>query len=309
MYLQTPIKAPFNKAVGAMVIINGSCYCTRIAKFSENTNVCEFFDVNTILALGAYTDTYKKIMPMMCSVEHNISDMWKVYLSYSSLGSENEDIVEELRKPLIYASSVVKSITEYIHLGLTSKNHEVIDAYLLAKGITDRCNSILTKCGRCVNFLTELDGFFILANHRHAINALVNSIQNAILYSPRDCVPTITLSKTSEDGKNFIVFQIINENIYFVNTEFGEKLDINFDFQRLGLGIPLIKRFAEDAGGSFYLREENGKVAVGVKIPEYQAPAGSPLVLEGSGYVYYSTGIPDIVEIKMLEAVYFFGNN
>lgn len=292
-----------------MVIINGSCYCARIARFTDNLNTCELFDVKTMFSMSRNTDTYQKLLPLLCSVEHNISDMWKTYLSTESLGSENASVAEGFRKPLIYTSSVIKSISEYINLGFSSTNHEVIDAYLLAKGITDRCNSILTKCGRCVNFLTEIDGFFILANHRHAINALVNSIQNAILYSPYDCVPTITLSKTSEDGKNFIVFQIINDSIYFVNKDIGDRLDLNFDFQRLGLGIPIIKRFAEDAGGSFYHREENGKVAVGVKIPEYQAPAGSPLVLEGSGYVYYSTGIPDIVEIKMLEVVYFFGNN
>ena len=313
-YMQNPIEIKDVGVQKTQVIINGVCYCARIFHLIKDINVCEFLTIAEIISLSENTDFYQRIFPWINSIEHSIACLWKSSTALKNNFKEADEAyieknIENLQRILVDLDSVVKNSSEYLNMKFSPVGRDVLDIFGLTEGIINRCNTFLAACGRCVKFLTANEGFFILANDRHAINAMVNAIQNSLLYSPHDSVPIASLTRAVKDGKSYIVFQIVNDNIYFANENFGEELSINFGFQHLGFGIPIIKRFAENCGGEFYMEDMNGKMAVGVRIPEYIAPSGEPVKFESGGYVFYNTGIPDIVELKMLEVVNFFNIN
>ena len=95
-----------------------------------------------------------------------------------------------------------------------------------------------------------------------------------------------------------IVFQTVND-IVLLQNKYTPK-------HGLGLGIPIIERFAEEANGTSYIGKKGNKFYAGVKLPEY-LPDSPSFTTFNTVYRFYDTGIPDIVEIKMREVIDFFG--
>ena len=118
----------------------------------------------------------------------------------------------------------------------------------------------------------------------------------------------VTLSRSVFTDAPYAVLQVTNK--CSARSEEGESTpDLNFACQRIGCGIPIIKRFAEESGGSFNMEEKSGTMTVTIKLPIIVNENNSELLLEQSEYAYYDTGIPDIVDLKMFEVVDFFGDN
>lgn len=299
---------PLNKVHITMAMIKGCFYSVRIAPFEEGLYICEFFDQNTILSLAENTNIYDKILPIINGVEYNTAALWRgLNVLRSKLETERSGddplCALELEKYLTGLSSVTKNVSEYVNmLFYTPKRHLVVDLASMMTGIIGRCNTILAASGRYVDFVCDPEAIYINAEARHVICAVVNAVQNALMYSPRDCVPYVTLSKPSVNDRN-VVLRILNDNAMYVDQKSGEEPGLNFDHQRLGYGIPIIKRFAELAGGSVSFDEENGKFRTLITLPLVDDPnaANGIGVLKSSRYVYYKTEIPDIVDLKMLE--------
>lgn len=311
-FVRKDFELPVNEVAQTSLVINGVFYCARIAPLDGELFICMLYDNSAVMSMAENTEFYQKIMPIVNSLEYNLTRLWKMSHSLQEElhGAKQYELLSQnvdFEKIIIGLSSVTKNVFAYINMMFSEESSERIDIYNLVDGIIKRCNSILASCGRCVDFVSEQDGTFIYANQTHAINALTNSIQNALLHSPADCVPVAALCRVNENGRDYVVFKITNDSVYFVNKRVGESLERNFDFQRLGYGVPIIKRFAEDSGGSFFMNESRGKVCVGVKIPVLEVDDDITLRLESGGYSYYDTGVPDIVKVKMLEVVDFFG--
>lgn len=194
---------------------------------------------------------------------------------------------------------MVKNGYEY-SLMLTHGDPTVINAVALANGLVNRCNAILAKCARRVWFVAKAQRLLVAADSRHAVTALTNLIQNALLYSPRECVPVMTIDSCIENGRSCVLVQITNDSCLFI----GEDELPEIKFHRAGTGIPIIKRFAENADGRFFFNVSGHTVTVGIVLPEIKQT--DDLNIEEGGYSYYDTGIPDIVEVKMREVIGFF---
>ena len=310
---QKAVSLPLDKVHVTMAMIKGCFYSVRIVPLDGELYFCEFFDQSTVFSLAENTDIYDKILPIINGVEYNTSALWRGYnILRSKLESEaNEDSMRcalGFETYLTSLNAVMKNVSEYINmLFYTPRPNVVVDINSVLKGLVERCNTILAVSGRYIDYVSEPDEVYINAELRHVICAAVNALQNALMYSPRDCIIYATLYKPP-GNKDRIALKILNDNLMFVDKKAGEEPGVNFDHQRLGYGIPIIRRFTELAGGSFAMKEENGKVATTITLPTVKDPVAEigVGVVRSSQYVYYKTDIPDIVELKMLEVNVLF---
>lgn len=307
----TPLPNPIVKTVKTMVTIEGSVYCAKVSPFWGEFYFCEFLNVNDLVTLAEYTDIYTHLKPMMGSLDRNSSSIW---MKSTSLGNylrgkadfEGVQKVLEFETNMNSVSSDICSIVEYINVLYGEKNCTAIETYRLVKNTVERCNKILKECGRAIDFIADIDDYYIFSCQRHAIISLVNVIQNALLYSPYNTVPILTLTSVLENDTRYVVLRAMNDSVYFVDDKSGEKIERNFAFQRVGLGIPTIKHFVEESNGIFSMEEKNGKVLVEIKIPQY-IPTEPILYFESPGISHYKPGVPDAIDMKMNDIVYFFG--
>ena len=311
---QKIIVLPLDKIHVTMAVIKGKFYSVRIVPLDEELYFCEFLDKDAILSLAENTDVYQKILPIINGVEYNTAALWRGYhVLRSRLESDQYEggwrCALEFEKHLTSMNSVIKNVSEYVNMMFyTQSSNSVVDIASVMTGIVERCNTILTVSGRYIDLVCEPEEIYINAEVRHTVCAVVNALQNALMYSPRDCIPNVSLYKPPNNN-DCVILQIMNDNLMYIDHDSDEELGKNFDHQRLGYGIPIIKRFAELAGGSFELGEKDGKVCTLITLPWVKDPAAEKGigVLKSSQYVYYKTDIPDIVDLKMLEVNELFG--
>lgn len=303
-----------------MALINGCSYSVRITPIDDELYVCDFFDLSAIIQLAENTDIYSRLFPLVDVIEFNTSELWR---SLSALKSKFfEDgygesggfrITADMEKLVVALSSCSKNIAEYMNLlKNTTMRDDPINLVSITKAIVKRCNTLLSKIGRCVDFVSDERELFINAHCRHIVSALVNAIQNALVYSTRDCVPCLTISRgsrrdDSESGE--AVITLVNNSSLYIDRDSGKEPSINLSGQRVGYGIPIIKRFAELSGGTFELSEANGQFTATIELPLVGEETLKRMQQQfsSSEFIFYDTGIPDIVDLKMLEVVGLFG--
>lgn len=291
--------------------VNGRQYCSRVSLHGD-LYLCELFSSEDWFELADKTGIYEKLLPFINNFEHNIAVMCN---SISNLNRklESEERYDDMKqladiqRSAMYLDAAGKNIFEYANMFFPKNSAKKIDTYALVDGIINRCNIILEGCCRRIDFLAEKDDYFIRANQRHCITVLINALQNALLYSPIDSCPIVTLSKSVYNDAPCAVLRVSNKCVVR-SDESGKEPDLNFSCQRIGCGIPIIKRFTEESGGEFTMEEKNGIMTVTLKLPIIVSEKSGEIVLEESEYAYYDTGIPDIVELKMFEVLSFFGS-
>lgn len=254
------------------MVLRGKSYCARISPFIEDLFICELFTSSTILKMSERTDIYAEIMPMLVSVDSNATIAWKKLGEMESMFHEDKqaDYIEgivKLERPIIGIGKTIKNFTEYTNMCLNNSKNDVIEVREFILDLQKRLNTDLAPSGRYIDVLDTLDMLRIYACKRHVIIAMMNAIQNAMYYSPKDSVPIITFYREREEntGRRMIVIQIVNDTI----THIDESSEYELGCIRAGLGIPIIKRFAEDAGGEVTIENINGKYRLCVKLPEY----------------------------------------
>ena len=301
---QKTVVLPIDEVQITMAVIKGCFYSARLVPLDEDLCLCEFFDQSTILSLAENTNIYDKILPIVNDVEFNTAALWRGYSVLRSRleAEENTDGIRcalDFEKYLTSLNSVTKNMSEYVNMMFyTPRANSVVELASLMKGVVERCNTILAASDRYIDLVCDPEEIYINAEARHVICAVVNAFQNALMYSPRDCVPKVTLFKPQGNEK-CVQLKILNDNLMYVDQKHGEEPGKNFDHQRLGYGIPIIKRFTELVGGSFEFGEMDGRAQAVITIPIVNEPTIG--VFKSSQFVYYKTDIPDILELKMLE--------
>lgn len=297
-----------------MASINGCFYSVRITPIEEELYVCDFFDLSAIISLAGNTDIYNRIFPIVDAVEYNTAALWRGLSTLKSKLRDNEcgclECAADMEKRLVSLSSCSKNISEYMNmLNFTPRGVSAINLVPLAADIVKRCNTVLSDMGRTVDYICDEQELYINAQARHVLSALVNAIQNALVYSTRDCVPVLTLSKQNNTETGEAVIVLVNNSSLYIERESGEEPSVNLSGQRLGYGIPIIKRFAELSGGTFELHEANGQFTAVIELPlvDEQTLKNKTPMLSSGGYVYYQTDIPDIIGLKMREVIDLFG--
>ncbi len=313
-HLLTMIKRPVLKSAKAKVIIDENIYCARVTLFGGEFYICEFLDYNEMLSIARFTDTYNVTCSKVGALGSRMSSLWKGYFALTDYLHKNGDFdtaekVLEFNKVINSLSSSVSNLSRYIDVAFSDENETVIEVYREIKGLILYCNTILEGCGKAIEFIADVDNYYIYSNRQHMITALINALQNALLYSPNKFIPIITLSSVLEGTERYVVFRVVNDSIFFQNEKNGVLNEKNFVFQHAGLGIPIIKSFAEKAGGIFSMAEQDGRVIVELKIPQYIPVNDDELVFESPGYTYYKTDVPDFIDTMMNDVVNFFGKN
>ena len=306
-YMQKDIEIPVTGTVNVMIMLNGVSYCGRFEQLEEELIKCELFDSDNLQVMAEQTDFFGRGEKFLLSAMNGVSRLRNLTSAFKDAVDNNADVsgfVGEYSRVLWCLSSVMGNAYEYNAMLGNAPDLQPVNAVLMIKGIVERCNTILSKCGRCIDFIYDLDKEYINADKRYAFNALVNIIHNALVYSPRDCVPVVSLTSVNKDGREYVFLKATNETALY-NDNFGD--GFNSGFFRLGFGMKIIKLFAEQAGGEYIENFTENRANIGVLIPALGISADGEFTLE-NGYVErYDTGIPDLLDVKMQEIVDFFG--
>ncbi len=307
---------PMHSVTLLRVLIRDEFYCARITPLKNEFGdpwqyICEFIGGDEAVRIAADTDLLAKVMPVFNALEYNLAGLWKSTNALKQLHPADEETeqIAAAQRAISNIGSVTKNAYEYTNMVFGERDAVTLDAAALSATLIKRCNAALAKCGRRVEFLCDEGGLFINADCKHAIAALVNAVQNALLYSPRESVPMLAVYRINSGRRSFVEFKFTNDNIMFTEKDFSEDVNVNFSYQRIGWGIPIIRRFAEESGGRFYMEDDGGRMCVKLTLPSPISELSADVALEQYSYVYYDTGIPDIVETKMREVAEFFGEN
>lgn len=316
-YVKEPLIYPFREYTEVRIFLGDEFYCARLTPLKNSYSdtwlyMAEIVSSDKVLDIAAKTDAASKIFPLCNSLEYNMASIWKnaIALERALLSEGDYEKLEQvfaLEKSLAGIGSVTKNVFEYADMLFSKRDDVRIDAGTLLGKIVERCNGALAKCGRHLEYVCEPALPEICADSRHAVTAFINAIQNALLYSPQDSVPIVAVYGIKDGTRSGVQVRFTNENIMFTKKDFKNEVDVNFNYQRRGYGIPIIKRFAEMSAGSFDMSDENGRVVVTLTFPAAASVSGAEVRLEAPAFSFYDTGIPDITELKMREVVDFFG--
>ena len=295
LLVKEPVEIPLKKEKDVILIFGDITYCARFIPIDKKYSFCQLLSVSEILTLASYTDMYYVIEERFAVLEECYRNIEESVRKLSSLLPQKNkmkysqiiDIVAEITK----MRSLLHSMSDYAYTALSSSvKDRVIDTHEMVRWLVNNSNKVLEKCGKCIEFITDVDAYYIYTNQRYAIIAILNAMQNALLYSSTDNVPIVSLTKTTKNDKNYVVLQIVNDIDDYIETNDHNELD--FACRRCGLGIPVIKKFAQRAGGEFYFEKNNSTARIGIMIPEYIPQDPRP---ESPGAVY------DFIERNIIE--------
>lgn len=307
-YLLENISSPPKTQVNALTMINGAYYSCRITPMWDEWLFCEFFSAQDIMGIAGHSDIHNYFSTALSMVQQNMSMLWKNTLKLENHYHE-KGMAEELEKVFGFKKSItvlrstVLGVAAYMDMFNPKNEPHKVDFYAILKAVIDRCNSRLAGINRCINLVSDNIGAFIYSTDQFVISAVVSMLQNALLYSTKDCVPVVSVHREKNLEKSFVIIRVVNDIALFVNEKAGETIGMNFCSQRLGLGIPTLKRFAEISNGRFSMIKKAGKVCVDIKIPEYIPPRTTTLTFESSGYSFYDCGIPDYIDSMLTDVI------
>ncbi len=291
-------------------------YCLRILPITDELGeswlyICELIDSDSAVEISQRTDISSELISVFETLNFNIAGIWNSAenVTHKLLKQEQYDTLEqvlEIEKRTANISSVFKNYYDLTKMLYIEPNNARIDAAALSRFLIKKCNSALAKCGRNVELLIEPEDLQIYVDMQRIISALVNALQNALLYSPADTVPIMKVYRKTMDIRSFVVFSIVNENIMYTKNDFKDRTDIDFSYQRVGFGIPLIRRFVEQARGSFELDITGKFVTLTITLPAANEEKGPLLAVEDSEMHDFRTSTPDLIDIKMREVADFF---
>lgn len=307
LYMQKDIDIPVVGVVNVMIMLNGVSYCGRFEQYEEYIK-CELFDSDDIQAMAEKTDFFGKGEKFLYSAMQSVSRLRGLTNTFRNAIDNKAEVFPELCseyfKVLSCLSSAVNNAFEYNTMLSKAPEPQPVNVVVMVRGIVERCNTILSKCGRCIDFIYDLDNLYISADKRYAFNALVNLIHNALVYSPRDCVPVVSLTALKKDGKDYVFLKASNETALFDENACD---GFNSGFYRLGFGKKMIKLFAEQSDGEYIENITGDRANIGVLLPLLNVSRTAALTLECDEVERYDTGIPDLLDVKMQEVTDFFG--
>ena len=306
MFVKDFVETPLKREKDVILIFKEVTYCARFTPIDKNYSFCELLDYSSILTLASFTDLYSVMSQRFWLLEECTANIEK-YVQMLSDNLSGKARIKNMHILDLQAESkkldfLLTGIIDYTFMSFSVKNFdEVIDTYALIDFIIKESNSYLEGTGKYIEFVSELDGYFIYTDQRYAIISVLNALQNALLYSPRDDVPVVSLTRSVKDDKKYVVVQVVNDLDEYTMKTSDEEPD--FVHRRCGLGIPLIKKFVQRAGGEFYFKNDGKKAYVGIMIPEFILRETETFTMECSGFSLYDYGGKNIIKLMMEDVV------
>lgn len=303
--LRREVPLPITQAVDELVFINRQFYCAMLTPVQMNGEpyyICEIVDKYRAVGLFSNTDAGADSFGTYKTMEYNISQMWQTLKQLDEKDDIDAELLGELRSSVYKLSACVKNGSQYVESIFSEEHNTLFDMNKLCTHLAERCNAVLAKCGRGIDVLCSSENIFVHLDSRRTIVAMVNAVQNALLYSPADDVPLIVVDTEDECA----VVRVENNNISYSDDEFSDSRDVTMSYQRTGFGIPIMRSFAERAGGSCSLEYAGGRAVLTLKLPLATEEEIACYHLEERFVGVYKTGLPDFLDIRMQEVVHIF---
>lgn len=307
MMINVPVEMPLKKETDRILRLEKESYCARFIPISKNYCFCEILGIYDVLTLASYTNLYPALEQRFSLFEVSYDNLNNIIsnmidglpIKEKLKNLQSIDAFAELSKQKSYISGM--SNFAFMAFSQSGKD-EPIDALDLLKWLVDNSNNALAESEKSLDFVADAGEYYILTNHRYVIIAMLNAIHNALLYSPEKAFPVVSLSKSRVDSERSIMVQVINSVSNNISDGTGK---VDFVSQRCRLGIPIIKKFVQRAGGNFCFIQNNTTNVLQVSIPEY-IPKDPGLVFKSSSPDFYDLGIHDIINEMMMEIVSIF---
>ncbi len=209
--------------------------------------LCELIDSGAAMSIAKHTDAGAQLTAVCASLQYQSS-----VISELSVLINDSELSKPLREASDKISCTLRNVTEYLNMNSSVGERVLCDVGKLLIRLCESCNNALANVGRNVWQPVCETELYIRADARRVAIVLMNAIQNALLYSPVDAAPQIVAYRESVSGD--VVIKTINPSI---------SCDTAPQQGRAGLGIALIRRFAELAGGSvMFRRGENATLMI-----------------------------------------------
>lgn len=312
-----PLIYPLKSACDVSALLHGECLCARVQPIRNEAGdaalyLCSFTDAKQALDIAAKTDAPMRLMPLCSAIEQNFAGLWGTAHELEKRFERERDFsaleeVFSLKAALSHIGSASSNAFEYASMlnGAPSVNR--LDAADFCEMLVKRCNAALAKCGRHVEFAAAPEPAPICVDARHAMCALVNALQNALLYSPRESVPVLAVICRQTGVREYVDIRVSNDMALFTEKDFRTIDGVSFSYQRAGFGLALIERFAKECGGRLAVSEDGGRYVLTLTFAAVHDASRDTVRFEASAQAHYDTGVPDILELKMSEVAEVFG--
>lgn len=273
---------------------HGHMYCIRYMAIG-GLYIGEILGTNEVSFLADLTDGVGNHVTAYGTMEHELAKAWEKQRDLDRLlldsSPEVRELMRELESSLYRVSANNRNVYEYLNMLRATGRRVAVDMAKLCRELACRCNEALRPTGRSIEYKVPMEErIFIRADVRHAVAALLNAMQNALMYSPKDSVPFVEVK--SGGRKLFVIIQ--NERKYRDDATAVYTL-------RNGYGIPMIRRFVSITGGELTLDLESSTASVVMSIPMISAQEIAEYALEETGLYKYQGAGPDYVELQMLQ--------
>lgn len=267
--------------------VNESALVTAVIKpITEGIDVegyvIEFLERNDVLSMLGSADIYDEVQQTLAIIHETVNNI----MMGTSLIEDNitlsetdplQTLAESKRANCNRLLMILSNVSEYINSFFCSYNNVDINLCALMENLIIECNIMLAKSKRYIDYDIPKTPITVKTNHRRLSIVLMNAIQNALLYSSHKDVVKITLTRGNDGGfydenPNGFAHIIIENGGDIVPDEafisFSKSLLRPKGLEKTGLGLEIIRRFAETNGGGFniYSRPEGGAV-LDLKIP------------------------------------------
>ena len=299
--LRTRPRLPLESSCELSLYHRGHFYYARLIPVrnmeKERAYVCEVVDMQRAAQIYDMTDLGSQAFLEYSNMQHLIAQLWRsLSLLREADDTKTADTLEYMEELLYGFSDLIANKHEHLRSVYGEKLHTLFNIDSLCERLCDRCNAVLAKCGRRIDYVgSDAAQLYVNISARSAVTALVNVVQNALLYSPADTVPVLMVY--SESG--YIVVRMVNESIMYSKEDFADGAKIEFGDSRSGGGMSIIRAFAESAGGTVSCEHKDGIFAVSLRLPAAASGEASEYCFESETAMADSSCIPDYLQIKM----------
>ncbi len=284
-----------------MVKLKDKYYCALVTSVSGEYYLCQLFDSDNVFAMAQFSGVYEETIPMISSngihLDYIESELKHLLLCESVKNDDALDLkLLEITTESSRARGRFEELLLYYEISFSKNNSEsVFNLYDYVKWAVDKCNSYLLNIGRCVELNCPDKDLPVRAESKYVIYGFIEMIQFALLYSPKDIDPFISLEK----NKGVIEFMIICRGLIYVPK--GDEPDL---IGAKAGALAIARRFVRRCGAEFrFINENNNVIGFKIGFPEIQRGNTENLVCESAEIVDYNNTFSRFVEYKMQKVI------
>ncbi len=271
--------------------------------------VCVFLDPESAMTVWVKSDASVRIRKAAYALREEVSELRASESEIRSAIKNKGELQQELwkmEKSSLNIAAGIENLIFYLQSYLSLRSFRIIDAAKFTEMIVNRCNTVLSECGRAIEYYYDKTDMLIRGDSETAVVSLVNALRNALMYSPKDTSPLLVVykEKNGTDGE-YIVFKLSNECDIKTYGSSDNPLSMDFLCRGTGLGVHIIRNFAKECNGDVDLHFEGKKAVLIMKIPAVKPKPGE---LHAPVMSIFDDGRQNFPELAMKQVVNFFGD-